>query len=84
VNFLESITSESNGKGSALRIALLIWTIIIGLGWGYVSFQEKKLAEIPDTVVTIYIGLAATKTVQRFGEKGKPAEITTETEPKTS
>ena len=67
-NFLTSLISENNGGISSSRLLLLF----LGIGglaiWIYTTIIKKEMASIPTDIVTILLGLSATKTIQRFGE----------------
>lgn len=59
----------NNGKLSAMRLGFLTALLFVLLNWTYVNFTKKELLPIPENAVTLIIGLAGAKAVQRFGEK---------------
>ena len=68
-NWVKQMISDNTGGASASRFLLLAWGLgVLGI-WIFVSIHTGVFAPIPGDVTTILLGLSATKTVQRFGEK---------------
>ncbi len=73
-----SLIEEKNGKLSALRVGFLFALLMVMLNWSWINWHKKtELAPFPENTVTLIVGLASAKAVQRFGEK-KNGETTTE------
>ena len=68
-NWVKQMISDNTGGASASRFLLLAWGLgVLGI-WIFVSIHTGGFVPIPTDVTTILLGLSATKTVQRFGEK---------------
>jgi len=66
---LQEFLMDGKGKYSAIRLSFLCWMLGVLVMWGWVSFQQKSLQPIPESVITL-IGIAVGgKVVQRIGEK---------------
>lgn len=72
-----TLFEEKNGKLSALRVGFLFALLMVMLNWSWINWHKKtELAPFPENTVTLIVGLASAKAVQRFGEKKN--ETTTE------
>jgi len=54
---------------SAMRLAFLLWSLVLLVIWAIVSYRTNALQDIPESVVTILGILITGKVVQRYGEK---------------
>ena len=63
-----SIFREANDKISVMRVVLLLWMLTVCLMWGGMSIYDKKLDELPSTIVHITITLSAAKVTHRIAE----------------
>jgi len=68
-----SIIEGKDGKLSAMRLGFLFALFFVVLNWTYVNISKKEISPLPDNSVTLIIGLAGAKAVQRFGEKSTTA-----------
>ncbi len=74
MNRLTEFLQNDTGRFSAMRLVFLLWSVgILGM-WGYCNVQDKKMIEIPSTVVTAFATIAGWKTVQAWTEKPKTTE----------
>jgi len=65
-----SIVKDRQGKISAMRVGFLFSLLCVMLNWSWVNYNNKtSFAPIPDNAITLIIGLAGAKVVQRFSEK---------------
>ena len=71
---------DNSGGASSARVLLLIWGVGVLIIWAYICVKTGALAALPSEAVMVILGLSASKTVQRFGEKS--VETTLE-QPKT-
>lgn len=69
---LSSLFQDNSGGISSTRLVFLLWTASILFIWIFLSYQKQEMVKIDSSVVTIYLGIAGYKTVQRFGEKDVP------------
>ena len=61
---------EKNGKVSAIRIGFLFSLFVTMLTWAWINFNKKtEFVPLPENIVTLVVGLAGAKVVQRYGEK---------------
>lgn len=60
---------DNNGGFSSMRLAFLSLIFAVIFGWVYVTYQTKTIPSLPDSIITLVLGVAGTKMVQRFGEK---------------
>lgn len=64
------ITQE--GKVAVVSLGFLIWIVAVSLGWVVASitgvYKDGKLSELPETVVSLTLTLAATKVTHRIAE----------------
>ena len=65
---LSEFLQEKNGKYSAARLGFLLTLLLVMGTWTYTSFKKTELQPVPDSLVTLVIGVGGLKTVQRFGE----------------
>jgi hypothetical protein len=70
-------TEGKKGKLSAIRVGFLFTLLIVMLNWSYVTYKKADFVPLPENAVTLIIGLASAKVVQRFGEKN-PSEVSKE------
>ena len=77
--FLE-IFQDNKGRMSAYRLAFLVWMIGVFFVWGWVSYTNNKLADLPQTVVNICGFTIAGKVGQSYTER----KTSTTTTPATS
>lgn len=60
---------QEDGGFSAMRLMFIfVVTSVVGV-WIFMSVRTKTLQPLDNGVVTFTLGVAACKTVQRFGEK---------------
>lgn len=69
MNWWKSILEDNSGGASSIRILMMVWGVGLFVVWCYVSFHTGGLVTIPESVITLFLGLVTTKVVQRFGEK---------------
>jgi len=62
---------DNTGGFSTIRMVLSLWIVILCLLWTITCIRKKELVDIPTNVVTLTLGLATVKGVQRFGEKSE-------------
>jgi hypothetical protein len=72
MNFLLSIFRGPSGRGSSIRVLMVLGVIAILGVWCFVSISKCEVVEIPLGVQAIVGILVAGKAAQRFGEKGEP------------
>jgi hypothetical protein len=70
-----TLFEDVNGGLSMMRVVFALVTLTIMLNWTYVNFMKGELVSLDTNLVTLIIGLAGAKAVQRFGEKGQITEI---------
>lgn len=71
-----TLIEEKNGKVSAIRVGFLFALLMVMFNWSWVNYHKKtELAPFPENTVTLIVGLATAKAVQRFGEKKKETPI---------
>ena len=51
-----------------MRVVLLMWVTIVCLMWAGISIHDKKLNDLPPTIVHITITLSAAKVTHRVAE----------------
>jgi len=71
---ISSIIEDNSGGLSATRVLLLAWGIGVLVIWGFATVMSVIHGvytgiPIPDSVVTILLGITGGKVVQRFGER---------------
>jgi hypothetical protein len=59
---------EANHQLSVMRVAFLLWIFTVCLCWAGMSIYDKKLDELPATIVHITITLSAAKVSHRVAE----------------
>ena len=64
-----SFFEDNAGGFSTIRAVLTLWILVVCILWSITCIRKKELVDIPTNVVTLTIGLATVKGVQRFGEK---------------
>lgn len=66
---MSELFEDNSGGTSSMRVAFLATlAIIIGV-WAYVCICKTEIIAPPDSAVTLVLGLATAKAVQRFAEK---------------
>ena len=66
---------EDNGHFSAMRLAFLSWVFVAMAMWGVDCWHhDRKLQEIPPSVVAIIASLMTGKVVQKYQEKSASPE----------
>ena len=73
-NTISSIIEDSSGGLSSIRILMLLWGCGVFLIWGTACIigllhGVYTFPVIPDSILTILLGVTGIKTVQRFSEK---------------
>lgn len=79
---LYSLLEDNSGGFSSSRFMALLWSVGVFLIWGGASLfvivsssgtatPVTTLIPIPGEVITVMLGFAGMKVVQRFGEKGE-------------
>ena len=75
------LLQDKDKRLSKTALMFLIWMIFLMATCGYVSFHEKKMADLPESYVFITLVLCGTYTARRFidGKFGNtaPAKPTT-------
>jgi cytochrome c biogenesis protein CcdA len=56
---------EDNGNLSATRIVFVLFGMVVLSIWAILSLCASALMAIPDSIVTILLGLATSKVVQK-------------------
>jgi hypothetical protein len=69
-----SMLSDNTGGTSTTRVTMLIWAIGVFTIWGAATIISVVhgnfvLLPIPESVITVLLGVTGLKVVQRFGEK---------------
>lgn len=64
-----SFLEDNNGGFSAMRLAFLSLIFTVAFCWCYIAYTTKTMPTLPESMVTLVLGVAGTKMVQRFGEK---------------
>lgn len=64
-----TLFEDVSGGYSSIRVILLFWMLVLISMWIFGCVNKKEMVAIPDSVVTLTLGLAAVKGLQRFGEK---------------
>jgi hypothetical protein len=72
--FFELALQDASGGVSSIRFLMLVWGLIVLIGWIVVCIKTGGLVEIPSSIITILLGLTGIKVAQRFGEKESVAE----------
>jgi len=62
---------DNSGGFSTIRAVLTLWILVLCINWTVTCIRKKELVDIPTNVVTLTVGLATIKGVQRFGEKSE-------------
>lgn len=70
-----SILKDNAGGYSMMRAMFAAVTLTVLFNWTFVNIMKKELTPIDTNMITLIIGLAGAKAVQRFGEKGEITEI---------
>lgn len=79
-NKMSSILEDNSGGFSSSRVMALLWSVGVFIVWAVGSFMViyttagtatpiTTLMTLPGEIVTIVLGFAGLKVVQRFGEK---------------
>jgi hypothetical protein len=63
-----SMFREANNQFSVVQVAFLLWIITVALCWSGISIYDKKLDDLPPTIVHLTIALGATKVTHRIAE----------------
>ena len=64
-----TILEDNAGGFSSIRVLLSLLILVLCFCWVFGCISKKELVDIPTNVVTLTLGLATIKGVQRFGEK---------------
>jgi len=75
MNRLGEFFQDDKGIFSATRLAFLVWTFAVLIGWGVASARHNKLEEIPSSVQVIIGVLMTGKVVQKFGEQSTASVV---------
>ncbi len=65
---LKSFFEDNSGGLSSMRLVFVIFTLAVVAIWSYVSISKGQMAALDSSIVSVIGILAASKTVQRFGE----------------
>ena len=73
-NVLTSIVEDHTGGTSSMRVLMLVWGIGVLAIWGFGTVMAALhgvyvAPVVPDSIVTILLGITGGKIVQRYGEK---------------
>ena len=60
------LIQDRRGKLSKTALMFLIWMTFLMICIGYVTYSEKKLAELPESYVYLTVILCGTYTARRF------------------
>ncbi len=63
-----------SGKLSIMRVCLALIVLTTMANWTWACYNKRDIVPLPENAVTLVIGFASAKVVQRFGEK---KELTT-------
>lgn len=69
MNWLKGILEDNSGGASSSRVLMLVWGLGVFVVWCYISLHTGVMLALPETVITVLLGMSAMKVVQRFGEK---------------
>jgi len=69
MNWIKGIFEDNSGGASSARILMLVWGLGVFIVWCYISLHSGVMLSLPETVITVLLGMSAMKVVQRFGEK---------------
>ncbi len=69
MNWWKGLFEDNSGGASSSRVLMLLWGIGVFVVWCYTSIHTGGMIPIPESVITVLLGTAAVKAVQRFGEK---------------
>jgi len=58
-----------SGKLSVMRVCLALIILTTMANWTWACYQKKDIVSLPENAVTLCVGFAGAKVVQRFGEK---------------
>jgi len=56
---------EDNGNLSATRLVFVLFAMVVLIVWAYTSILAKVPMSLPDSIVTILLGLAIGKVIQK-------------------
>lgn len=71
---ISSLVEDNSGGISSIRVLMLLWGVGVFLIWAFAAIMGVihgvyVFPAIPETVLTVLLGVTGIKTVQRFGEK---------------
>lgn len=66
-----ALHDASTNNASSMRLALLEWSTGVLIVWGVISFVERRLVEIPESVVVVLAGFVTGKVWQRLSGENK-------------
>ena len=67
-----TVLSDNAGGFSSMRVAFLLWMLVVCFNWTYLSIKANKLEPLDGSIVTMTAALGIAKAAQRIGEKADP------------
>jgi hypothetical protein len=64
-----TVLSDNAGGFSSMRLAFLLWILVVVFNWTYLSLKNGKMEALDGSLVTMTAALGVAKAAQRIGEK---------------
>jgi hypothetical protein len=69
LDFIAEFFKDEDGCSSSMRLAFILTLGVIIGTWTYVCVRTKDIKPLPESVVTLALGMSCTKVVQKAIEK---------------